>query len=103
MAKIKMKSPAAAQSALTFEQLYERFLIDRTAQGLAEKTLQSDRTHLKSIAKHLDITLPFGKLSAGLNYLLRKQSSAQAEQLFGRPASPQITSLPVTVLQRPKR
>lgn len=63
MAKIKMKSPAAAQSALTFAQLYERFLIDRTAQGLAEKTLQSYRTHLKSIAKHLDITLPFGKLT----------------------------------------
>lgn len=63
MAKIKMKSPAAAQSALTFEQLYERFLIDRTAQGLAEKTLQSYRTHLKSIAKHLEITLSFGKLT----------------------------------------
>lgn len=63
MAKIKMKSPAAAQSALTFEQLYERFLIDRSAQGLAEKTLQSYRTHRKSIAKHLDITLPFGKLT----------------------------------------
>ena len=62
MAKMKMKFPAA-QSALTFEQLYERFLIDRTAQGLAEKTLQSYRTHLKSIAKHLDITLPFGKLT----------------------------------------
>lgn len=60
MAKIKMKSPAAAQSALTFAQLYERFLIDRTAQGLAEKTLQSYRTHLKSIAKHLDISFVIG-------------------------------------------
>ena len=29
MAKMKMKSPAAAQSALTFEQLYERSTVPR--------------------------------------------------------------------------
>lgn len=47
----------------TIEGLFQQFLSASTAQGLSEKTIQTYRSHLHCISKHLDISLPISQLN----------------------------------------
>ena len=47
----------------TIEEVFNDFVISQTAEGLAETTLRTYRTHIHSISKHFDIQKPIDELT----------------------------------------
>ena len=45
------------------DEIFERFLFQKKASGLAEKTLQSYNSQFKAIAKHLDVHRPIEEIT----------------------------------------
>lgn len=50
-------------SSITMADAFESFLYYKTAQGVTDKTLESYRSHFKSISKHLDTSIQLSQLS----------------------------------------
>ena len=59
MAKIQMKTPNSA----TVEEVFTLFLSASTSKGVKQKTLKTYRSHLQSIQKRLDTTIPISQLT----------------------------------------
>lgn len=49
--------------SLSIAEYFDDFIITKKAQGLADKTLNAYKSHLKCISRHLDITIPIAELS----------------------------------------
>ncbi len=47
----------------TIEEVFNDFVISQTAEGLADTTLRTYRTHIHSISKHIDIQKPIDELT----------------------------------------
>lgn len=47
----------------SFEDVFEMFIVSKTAAGISDITIRSYRQHLHSISKFLDIRMPFDELS----------------------------------------
>lgn len=63
MARIRMKSPVMTTQNETLEKVFERFVIDRTAQGVSEKTLRTYRSHFRCISRHIDNSIVFSSIT----------------------------------------
>lgn len=50
------------QSTKPLEDVFEEFVISRIADGLSDVTIRNYRNHIRSISKHLDITMPINTL-----------------------------------------
>ena len=51
------------QGIETFEEVFASFIISQTSKGVAAVTIRNYHLHLRSISKHLDITMPFCSLT----------------------------------------
>ena len=51
------------QGSETFEEVFASFIISQTSKGVAAVTIRNYHLHLRSISKHLDITMPFCSLT----------------------------------------
>ena len=60
MKKITMKN-SGENSAIT--EVFERFIKASLAKGVSERTVQTYRSHLKCVSRHLDIEMSFNSLS----------------------------------------
>ena len=63
MPKIRMPVALCKEKKLTFEDAFQQFLIDRAANGLADKTLSTYRNHLQCISRFLDVSIPIATLT----------------------------------------
>lgn len=59
MAKMKMKRVFET----TMEEVFDEFILDKTANGTSEKTLETYSRHFRSISKWLDIQTPIAELT----------------------------------------
>ena len=57
--KITMKQAGAG---LSIKGSFEDFVVSQMAKGVSDKTVETDRSHSKSIGKHLDTSLTFDAL-----------------------------------------
>lgn len=48
----------------TVAEVFEKFILDKKGEGLANKTLESYRLQFRSVGKYLDLDMPLGKLKA---------------------------------------
>lgn len=62
MPKIKMPTTLFRDGELSFDDAVERFLIDCSARGLADKTLFTYRHHFQGMAHYLDMAMPLRDL-----------------------------------------
>ena len=65
------------QFSKTLAEVFEDFVISKTAQGVSEITLATYRQHIRSISNHLDIQKPMESLT-------RKDLEAMVVSMFGR-------------------
>ena len=63
MGKIKMPSARKLEQDFTLERAFDAFVKFSAARGLAEKTLQTYRSHFKCVERHLDGSLPLCSLT----------------------------------------
>ena len=48
---------------LTLEKAFDAFVISQMSKGIKDKTIQSYRTHFKSLSKHIDMKMTFEELT----------------------------------------
>lgn len=60
MRKIRMPLELCREKNVTFSDIFDLFITDAAARGLAEKTLSTYRRHLSDIPHHLDGEMPIG-------------------------------------------
>ena len=51
------------QVGTSLKTFYETFIISQSSKGVSEATIKNYHSHLKGIAKHLDIEMPFETLT----------------------------------------
>lgn len=59
--KIKMKN----RKNQTIQEVFERFVTSRTADGVSETTLRTYHNHFHTISLHMDVQIPIGHCEIG--------------------------------------
>ena len=49
--------------SLSLQEVFPRFVAHQIANGVSEKTVQTYKSHLHSISKHFDLSIPFADLT----------------------------------------
>ena len=60
---MKRKIDMRDQVGTSLKTVYETFIISQSSKGVSEATIKNYHSHLKGIAKHLDIEMPFETLT----------------------------------------
>ena len=60
---MRQKINISTHLSTSLEAVYKSFIISQTSRGISDATITNYHNHLRGIAKHLDITMPFHELS----------------------------------------
>ena len=60
---MKRKITTFNRVGASFEEVYTSFVISKTSLGLSEKTILNYKYHLRTVARYIDISMPFDSLS----------------------------------------
>ena len=60
---MRQKLNISTHLSTSLEAVYKSFIISQTSRGISDATITNYHSHLRGIAKHLDITMPFHELS----------------------------------------
>ena len=60
---LRKKLNISTHLSTSLEAVYESFIISQTPRGISDATITNYHNHLRGIAKHIDITMPFHELS----------------------------------------
>ena len=60
---MKQKINISTHLSTSLEAVYKSFIISQTSRGISDATITNYHNHLRGIAKHLDITMPFDELT----------------------------------------
>ena len=61
--KLKQKINISTHLSTSLKAVYESFIISQTSRGISDATITNYHNHLRGIAKHIDIDMPFDELS----------------------------------------
>ena len=60
---MKQKINISTHLSTSLKAVYESFIISQTSRGISDATITNYHNHLRGIAKHIDIDMPFDELS----------------------------------------
>ena len=60
---MKQKINISTHLSTSLKAVYESFIISQTSRGISDATITNYHNHLRGIAKHIDIDIPFDELS----------------------------------------
>lgn len=60
---MKQKINMCSGNSTSLKAVWEAFIVSQTARGISDATIANYHNHLRGIGKHLDIDMPFDKLT----------------------------------------
>ena len=60
---LRQKINISTHLSTSLKAVYESFIISQTSRGISDATITKNQNHLRGIAKHIDIDMPFDELS----------------------------------------
>lgn len=60
---MKSKISISTHLSTSLKAVYESFIISQTSRGISDATITNYHNHLRGIAKHLDISMPFDAIT----------------------------------------
>ena len=60
---MRQKINISTHLSTSLKAVYESFIISQTSRGISDATITNYHNHLRGIAKHIDIDMPFDELS----------------------------------------